>query len=1692
MSMKKHINSINIKKYLIVCFLIFIGINHAIAQFEEQTGITLQGVGWSSAAWGDFNNDGYLDLLLAGETTDYGYISKIYKNNGNGTFSEQSSISLPGVPVLAWGDYNNDGYLDFFLGSEIYKNNGDETFSIQTGITFPYVSNGSVAWGDYNNDGYPDILLTGSSNGNIAKIYRNDGDGTFTEQTGIHIAGVINGSGTWGDYNNDGYLDILLTGFSDNGIISRIYRNNGNGTFTEQEGILSPKDLGSAAWGDYNNDGYMDILLTGDFGTFSNPAYFSKIYKNNGDGTFTEQTGSSLPGVYRSSGTWGDYNNDGYLDILFGSKIYQNNRDGTFTEQTGFSLPAVYTGIEAWGDYNNDGYLDILLTGKSGNGNISKIYKNIGAYEVNSIPSIPVNLQQIINFNNVTLKWDKATDAQTPQNGLSYNIRMGTTTGSSNIVSPMSSATDGSRWLPSMGNAGLATDFNLNLPVGTYYWSVQAIDNAYAGGLWATENTFTITAVQASDLAVDSIGFNEIKLSWTKGNGDRRIVFATEGNKTFIPPENNITYTASDTFGLGTQIETAGWYCVYNGTGNGVIISGLKLQDDTNYKIVVLEYTGSAGSEIYNINLETKNIILTKSELLFEEQTGITLQNVGIGSAAWGDFNNDGYLDLLLAGDPGNDGSKSKIYKNNGDGTFSELTTLPKGKGEWGDYNNDGYLDILIGSKIFKNNGNSTFTKLTDILFPNGCFSLNGGFWCSSEASGSWGDYDNDGYLDIYLPTEHGDKIYKNNGDETFSEQTGITLPSVSYTFKLGAWGDYDNDGYLDILIGTKVYKNNGDETFTEQSGISLPKGNGAWGDYNNDGYPDILIGSKIFKNNRDGTFTMQTGISLPFGTGAWGDYDNDGNLDIFIGSKIFKNLGTYRVNTKPSKPSNLQQTINLNSITLNWDKATDAQTPQNGLNYNIRIGSTPGGSNIVCPMASTISGYRRIPDIGNAGELNDGFIVENLLAGTYYWSVQAIDNAFAGGAWATENTFTITAIQASDLVVDSISFNEIKLSWTKGSGDKRIVFISEGNKVFAEPEKNNTYLAKTTFGSGTQIDSSGWYCVYNGTGNGVKVSGLIRDTSYKIVVLEYTGSTGSENYNINIKTKNIVSAKTKVLFEKQTGIIFSPHCDAIAIGDYNNDGFLDVLTTGYIGYSNDDSECKLYKNNGDGSFSELAGLLPTWELLGLGTLSAGDFNNDNYLDFILSGHNKFWWIATLIQKNNGNGTFTSLNFDESINKSIAWGDYNNDGYPDLLVGSEIYKNNAGETFSGQPGISLPNGTGTWADYNNDGYLDILIGSKIFKNNGDETFEEQTGISLPGGKAAWGDYNNDGFLDILITDYSDKGYISEIYKNNGDGTFIEQTGISLPLGMGAWGDYNNDGYLDILIGTKIYNNNGDGTFSEQTGISLSSDAKSWFDYNNDGQSDLQEGSILYLGYTLLSYSGIVYGLPPRVLAWFDYNNDGYLDIIIGNTVYKNNGAYAAVPKNTPPAAPINLKHIILGNNVSFNWDKATDAQTPQNGLSYNIRIGTTRGGSDIVCPSSSTGNGFRRIPVFGNAGQITHGYTIKNLPDGTYYWSVQAIDNAWAGGAWATENTFTVSMTDINDVSFNIYPNPAIDHIQINWDKSGPCQLDITDLSGKVILSKQIYQKEEQVDISGLKNGMYLIKIIINNKIKVKKLMILK
>jgi hypothetical protein len=370
------------------------------------TGPIVTDVGYSAGGtWGDFNNDGFLDLFVFNGMDGNAYVPFLYRNNGDGTFTKVTSG--PPVNVAAestsacWGDYDNDGNLDLYATTTglnlLYHNNGNGTFTRITigSVVTDFANSGGGAWVDYDNDGFLDLFVPtiASSTSVHSFLYRNNGDGTFstiTNSTLVTDLGSFFG-GAWGDYDNDGNLDLFVVGNSDFGFRqpNRLYHNNGDGTFTRVTTGSIATDVANSevcTWGDYDNDGFLDLFV----GNSTGQKNF--LYHNNGDSTFTRITNDIVANdAGKAFGcAWGDYDNDGWLDLYVGNEgntgnvptvvnfLYHNNGDGTFTKVTTGSPVNEYSdswGV-TWADYDNDGFLDLFASRGDGRGNY--LYRNNG------------------------------------------------------------------------------------------------------------------------------------------------------------------------------------------------------------------------------------------------------------------------------------------------------------------------------------------------------------------------------------------------------------------------------------------------------------------------------------------------------------------------------------------------------------------------------------------------------------------------------------------------------------------------------------------------------------------------------------------------------------------------------------------------------------------------------------------------------------------------------------------------------------------------------------------------------------------------------------------------------------------------------------------------------------------------------------------------------------------------------------------------------------------------------------------------------------------------------------------------------------------------------------------------------------------------------------------------------------------
>jgi len=350
------------------------------------------------SAWGDYDGDGDLDLYFTGELNANSNGGGLYRND-NGTFTLVDGSGLPMLSIggADWGDVDNDGDLDLVVMgyngagvADVYINNGNGNFSAAfSGILSSYL--GNVIFADYDSDGDLDIALTGIETTNwtfFSKIYENDGAGNFTDAN-LNLPPMNYGKFKFADYDADGDMDFVLNGWNDstNMPYTKIWQNDGNNNFTEMNLNLPQLWLGDMEWGDVDNDGDLDLVITGTAGNDSE----AHLLLNNNDGTFTDDPHFSnvTPAHRVASIELADFDNDGALDLFItgmnvvGSaevkiaKLYNNNGSGVFSENTNNTFTGVdYTDADA-ADYDNDGKIDIFYTGfDSNNFAYSKLYHN--------------------------------------------------------------------------------------------------------------------------------------------------------------------------------------------------------------------------------------------------------------------------------------------------------------------------------------------------------------------------------------------------------------------------------------------------------------------------------------------------------------------------------------------------------------------------------------------------------------------------------------------------------------------------------------------------------------------------------------------------------------------------------------------------------------------------------------------------------------------------------------------------------------------------------------------------------------------------------------------------------------------------------------------------------------------------------------------------------------------------------------------------------------------------------------------------------------------------------------------------------------------------------------------------------------------------------------------------------------------
>ena len=573
-----------------------------------------------STRFADYDNDGDMDFFVNGTTGTTTNASFLLLQNNNAVLGSANSIANAYSNHTIFADYNNDNRGDAFVGAKLYQNTAP-TFS-QIAFSFPNIPIGSSNFVDIDNDGYRDVFITGydySSSQGVSKLFKNNKT-SFAEVFSLSIPNVSNSSSAFGDIDNDGDADALISGFDGSARITKLYENQ-NGQFvvipaTNFIGIQN----GSVDLVDFNNDGYLDVCITGEYDysqvigsasyvgetrwsmyhlmdngdSFSSSSLVrgelsvTKLYYNLGNKRFAEFSAHSISGSLYSKPAFADIDNDGDIDILFvgsfvkasgisnyftfyntpsntnsyltlnglyaiwgspstffsyttyqmGFKVYINNGN-SFTEDFSDRFSDCYDWDNfsisgSVGDYNNDGridigavaYIDALRSSSSTrlyekdyhrkdgfmNTYFNRIYTNTIS-RVNTPPAPPKqSASYTYGAGKIVFIWENASDTQIPEennrslyNGLNYNISVGTNA-NKNLICSSHALTNGNRTLPQRGDLQGNVYKLENIPNGNYVWSIQAIDQGFLGSPFLSEQTIEITSkLQTQSLAFPAI-----------------------------------------------------------------------------------------------------------------------------------------------------------------------------------------------------------------------------------------------------------------------------------------------------------------------------------------------------------------------------------------------------------------------------------------------------------------------------------------------------------------------------------------------------------------------------------------------------------------------------------------------------------------------------------------------------------------------------------------------------------------------------------------------------------------------------------------------------------------------------------------------------------------------------------------------------------------------------------------------------------------------------------------------------------------------------------------------------------------------------------------------------------------------------------------------------------------------------------
>ena len=1032
----------------------------------------------------DVNNDGHNDIIYSGyDPARFGLFIDIMNGNGEGGFSLNYQTNFPtypdtitefsgGLGNISLADVNLDGHIDIYLNgsaqSRLLFNNSTGSFNESSWLPNMSVTYSHGDWADVNMDGRPDLFLMGVneySNNILNELYTNNGNYLDEDPTTI-FPSLFTGSNSWGDYDNDGDPDLIISGQTadPNSSVSRLYKNDPVGRLTEVTSATAIKGLKASAshFTDLDSDGDLDLIITG--WNKIEGKLITLLLENEPLGTFSPFESQLDFAVAYGTIDAIDYNLDGFQDFLIAgadsvtnyagrihalsANLYLNNRDGSF------SIAQKFLGARSakFVDLNSDGIPDIVASGTTEIDNDSATFSHAyinTATGSNSAPQPPNALNAFAVSTRAIFTWGSGSDDIDNTASLSYNLRIGTSSGGNQLLSssvPFNSSNVGKR---------LIREFN-EIPHGTYYWAVQTVDGSGNVSEWSQEDTLFIPRLVPSIQSLPGVYYSSA--GWADYNGDNIPDLALTG-VTFSG--TSITNLFENSGGLLSQDLAQNIEAVFGGHLSWVDYNNDGHLDLTMTGFQISNFFGGFKTSFYKWD---DGIYLADSDSeididLNNDGIGDNWVNGGVNGHHWGDYDNDGDLDYVQGGFDNNDFGRHLDIFYNDDGILrldtTQVNLIPINPAivQWVHLNDDDHLDLVtIGAdeetktsmmRVYLNNSNNVLTQ--GITWQSEIFGVTAG-------AIAFADYNGDGFDDFALSG------LNNSGNLiTYIAQNNINTFTVSQVLQgtyygKPSWGDYDNDGDLDLLVTG--------QSSTEGSLGSAPI-------------------THIYKQT-DNQFELDQTLSIDsvgISFSQWGDYDNDGDLDLFLSgfkenqdvvAQVYDNLeGIENPNKPPNPPYSLDDSnINNRTVTLSWTAPVDpanangSSTPQLGLRYQLQIGSEDSDNE-----HAISTGVYGISEIGTFTKTDK--LLKNLDEGNYSWRVRAIDYGLATSEWSNKDYFYIDVTAPS---IDTIRANYV-------TNDQIILIIKFKEDFYLDLSMDPTILVTHPYNSdlgeiGTEDDS--------------------------------------------------------------------------------------------------------------------------------------------------------------------------------------------------------------------------------------------------------------------------------------------------------------------------------------------------------------------------------------------------------------------------------------------------------------------------------------------------------------------------------------------------------------------------------------------------------------------------------------------